>query len=399
MVEKEILRSGEMKSLGFVYGMKKVSTQHDMLKEQLSQVCGIISRKFASPASKLVALTAHVYNKVCYIGKFGSWSLKKYRELDTPVNKCLRKVTKNMASFPTRMLYMLKKDAGLGMKRISDVCMSAKWSELHRAELADSETQAAGDNLLMRKFRASGAALVRNQGGYINHNMSKDKGWWADSLVEWLGEMGMGILKGGHTHLGSANEQLMLHPVRAFLNDAQIAQLCERSLRVVGDLMCVVDGERGWIDGVDLGLPWLNEFTDKLSIPTDAVASRNGQCWLANSETGVIPQGTIIEILGYGPNDEWMVRQWQPILPYTGAKNQQNFIKGDSLSRGSGSNLVVKWNDVFGDSAVARRIIMSDFYKVKINEEDEEDESGETRVGRFEYGEWEQPKPERIKNS
>ena len=69
----------------------------------------------------------------------------------------------------------------------------------------------------------------------------------------------------------------MLHPVRAFLNDAQIAQLCARSLRVVGDLMCVVDGERGWIDGVDLGLPWLNEFTDKLSIPTDAVASRNGQ--------------------------------------------------------------------------------------------------------------------------
>ena len=131
------------------------------------------------------------------------------------------------------------------MKRVSYVCMSAKWSELHRAELADSETQAAGDNLLMRKFRASGAALVRHQGGYINHNMSKDKGWWADSLVEWLGEMGMGILKGGHTHLDSANEQLMLHPVRALLNEVQIAQLCERSLRVVGDLMCVVDGERG----------------------------------------------------------------------------------------------------------------------------------------------------------
>ena len=38
---------------------------------------------------------------------------------------------------------------------------------------------------------------------------------------------------------------------------------------------------------------------------------------------------------------------------------------------------------------------MSDSYKVKINEEDEADESGETRVGRFEYGEWEQPNPER----
>ena len=50
---------------------------------------------------------------------------------------------------------------------------------------------------------------------------------------------------------------------------------------------------------------------------------------------------------------------------------------------------MVKWNVVFGDSTVARRIIMSDFYKVKINEEDEDDESGETRVGRFEYEEWE----------
>ena len=54
---------------------------------------------------------------------------------------------------------MLKKDAGLGMKKISDIYMAAKWSELHRAEQADAETKAAGDNLLMRKFRVSGAAL------------------------------------------------------------------------------------------------------------------------------------------------------------------------------------------------------------------------------------------------
>ena len=93
------------------------------------------------------------------------------------MNKCLRKITKNMAIFPTRLLYMLKKFAGLGMRKISDICMAAKWSELHRAEQADDETRAAGDNLLMRKFRASGAALTRHQGGYINHSMSKDTGW------------------------------------------------------------------------------------------------------------------------------------------------------------------------------------------------------------------------------
>ena len=72
----------------------------------------------------LLALTAHVYNKVSYIGKFGPWALKEYRELDTAVNKCLRKITKNMDSFPTRLLYMQKKDAGLEMKKISDVYVS-----------------------------------------------------------------------------------------------------------------------------------------------------------------------------------------------------------------------------------------------------------------------------------
>ena len=58
---------------------------------------------------------------------------------------------------------------------------------------------------------------MRTQGGYINHEMSKDKGWWADSLVEWLGEMKMGICKGGNDYVGTAHEQLMLQPTRAML--------------------------------------------------------------------------------------------------------------------------------------------------------------------------------------
>ena len=71
--------------------------------------------------------------------------------------------------------------------------------------------------------------------------MSKNKGWWAGSLIEWLGEMGMGILKGGETYSGMANEQLMLQPIRSMLTCQQIAQLNARSLRVVGDLVRVVD--------------------------------------------------------------------------------------------------------------------------------------------------------------
>ena len=135
-------------------------------------------------------------------------------------------------------------------------------------------------------------------------------------------------------------------------------------------MVCVVDGEFRWLDGKELGIPWLNDITADIDLPEDAVASRNGQCWVANSESGLIPQGTIIEILGKGDGDTCVIREWLPILPYTGESRQQRFIAGDSLSRGSGSNLIARWGDIFGERQLAKRIILSDFYRVKVRKRD-----------------------------
>ncbi len=99
----------------------------------------------------------------------------------------------------------------------------------------------------------------------------------------------MGILKGGETYSGTANEQLALQPIRSMLTSLQITQLNARSLRVVGDLVRVVDDEFRWIEGAELDLPWLDEFTAGLDLPANPTASRYGQCWLANSESGAIP--------------------------------------------------------------------------------------------------------------
>ena len=187
----------------------------------------------------------------------------------------------------------------------------------------------------------------------------------------------------------------MQYPFRAKLTDSQMIQLGERSLRVVGDLVCVENGEFRWLDGADLSIPWLNDITCEIDLPEDAVASRLGQCWVVTSESGVIPQGAIIEFLGKGDGDNCVVREWLPILPYTGESRQQRFIKGEALSRGSGSNQMALWSDIFGKGKLAKRIILSDFYRVKINEEDEEDPKGSLRVGRFEYGQFEQPTPVR----
>ena len=100
----------------------------------------------------------------------------------------------------------------------------------------------------------------------------------------------------------------MLPPMRSMLTSSQIAQLNARSLRVVGDLVRVVDDELRWIEGAGLDLPWLDEFTAGLDLPADPIAGRYGQCWLANSKSGAIPPGTIVEFLGRGDGDNCAVK-------------------------------------------------------------------------------------------
>ena len=117
----------------------------------------------------------------------------------------------------------------------------------------------------------------------------------------------------------------MLHPIRSMLTSSQIAQLNARSLRVVGDLVRVVEDEFSWIKGEDLDLPM------------DPTAGRYGQCWLANSESGAILPGTIVEFLGRGFGDYCAVREWQGVLPYTGEERPQRFIDGESMSRAQGA--------------------------------------------------------------
>ena len=130
-------------------------------------------------------------------------------------------------------------------------------------------------------------------------------------------------------------------------------------------------------------------------MPVDHTASRYGHCWLANSESGAISPGTIVELLGRGFGDYCAIREWQGVLPYTGKERPQYFIEGESMSRGSGSNLVAKWSEIFGTGPQTTRIYMSDYFKVKINEENESSSDGAQRVGRFEYGAYEQPTPTR----
>ena len=102
-----------------------------------------------------------------------------------------------------------------------------------------------------------------------------------------------------------------------------------------------------------------------------------------------------MEFLGKGFGDYCAVREWQGVLPYTGEERLQRFKKGESMSRGSGSNVGVKWSEIFDTGPLAARVYMPDYFKVKINEEHEKSGDVAQRVGRFEYGVYDQLSPMR----
>ena len=68
------------------------------------------------------------------------------KKLDKPIQKLLRKLSNNMTSFPTKLLYTSKKMAGLGFKRPTGIITTANLEIIHRAQLqsTDAANIAAG---------------------------------------------------------------------------------------------------------------------------------------------------------------------------------------------------------------------------------------------------------------
>ena len=59
--------------------------------------------------------------------------------LDKPIQNLLRKLSKHMTSFPTELLYIPKKTAGLGFKFPTDIITILKLAIIHRSKLQSTD--------------------------------------------------------------------------------------------------------------------------------------------------------------------------------------------------------------------------------------------------------------------
>ena len=71
--------------------------------------------------------------KLGYKAALSTLSLAEYRDIDKVMNGMYRRITKNMPTFPTALLYTARKLGGLGINRLPTITQMAKMKMMLRS--------------------------------------------------------------------------------------------------------------------------------------------------------------------------------------------------------------------------------------------------------------------------
>jgi len=181
-----LLPSGTLKYLGVHIDMDLTfSTQLRLMNEWLIDILAVISRRQASMQSKWLTLRTSVYPKIVYYAKFCSWSRQQLEGTEKMLRAFLRKISLNMTSFPTDLLFLPTGLCGLGFISFYEFVQQTKQAMLSRMERASVSSCHCISSLAMRY------ASITGLGGAVGYSCRlvdrKSSTYvWCSSLVEWL---------------------------------------------------------------------------------------------------------------------------------------------------------------------------------------------------------------------
>ena len=179
------------------------SDQFRRSKATLIAVCRALERKSASAMCKLEALERSVFSTTLWRAQCSPWSLEMCRELDVPVNKLLRHITKNLPGFPNKLMY--GQAPGLHLPRLSDQIQIRKLALVQRGLTYTASIAAGPNGLLQRSARFYG--LISIPGNRMTFGPTS-KYHWAASLLHRLEECSLFLTTGGKDSTNTHEEQL-----------------------------------------------------------------------------------------------------------------------------------------------------------------------------------------------
>ena len=111
------------------------------------------------------------------------------------MNKVLRKVTKNMKSYPGSLLMMDKEDGGLGLTGLSDLAQDRKLKLMIKCIDNNDATGFALRGMVGRGHRLAGEGGLEDTEMIMGDTLGDNT--WITSLVQWLSEMNLGLRSNG----------------------------------------------------------------------------------------------------------------------------------------------------------------------------------------------------------
>jgi hypothetical protein len=203
-------------------------------------------------------LEVSLFRKVGYYA-----SLAEFRALEVPCNKLIRRITYNLPSYPTNLLYATTKHGGIGFARLSSCIQRSKLAFLEKLLLQSPEYEGIAFGLLTREARARGDPVV--EGSAIYFSTDHHTGWWLSSCIQWLRWLGILLVVNGYRTLGTTDESILQFSwgKNNYLSKEECEKLNSCGIYTVGDLRLDRDN---------------HPLED--DILNEEVSLRIGQCWL-----------------------------------------------------------------------------------------------------------------------
>ena len=210
------------------------TTQKVATKLRLARACTTMCAQRRLD-SAVIAASVSTLTRASYTAQFTPWTVQDLPALDVPLNKLFRRLSGNMATFPTQLLYLPPSMGGLGLPRLSTYINTRKWCMAQRALTQDDNTAQAVHGLLDRAARYCGSPVAPGQPTGISPTTSTPA--WGSSL---------GVLAGAPSPCSKKENSL---PVRSSLSPPT-------SLRATANATFAPSNNADWSHwGISLTLP------------------------------------------------------------------------------------------------------------------------------------------------
>ena len=127
---------------------------------------------------------------IVYRMQFCVWGYNDYLELDRIYTRLVKKICRNMQSFPTKPLWMLASDGGLGLQSLIDFTHKSKLNLLLKNINKEDDTGKALQGLVARALRDAGSGGCPMKCDILTSLIEPN---WMSSLVTWLSKTGLCI--------------------------------------------------------------------------------------------------------------------------------------------------------------------------------------------------------------